>query len=34
MNAHQETGFMLGEVKVSPSHNTLWARDQSLKLQP
>ncbi len=34
MNAHQETSFMLGEVKVSPSHNTLWARDQSLKLQP
>lgn len=25
---------MLGEVKVSPSHNTLWARNQSLKLQP
>lgn len=34
MNAHQETSFMLGEVKVSPSHNTLSARDQSLKLQP
>jgi len=34
MNAHQETSFMLGEVKVSPSHNTLWARNQSLKLQP
>lgn len=34
MNAHQETSFMLGEVKVSPSHNTLWARGQSLKLQP
>lgn len=34
MNAHQETSFMLGEVKVSPSHNTLWAGDRSLKLQP
>ncbi len=34
MNAHQETSFMLGEVKVSPSHNMLWARDKSLKLQP
>src|SRR5690606_31501029 len=34
MNAHQETSFMLGEVKVSPSHNTLWTGDQSLKLQP
>jgi len=34
MNTHQETSFMLGEVKVSPSHNTLWARNQSLKLQP
>lgn len=34
MNAHQETSFMLGEVKVSPSHNTLWARNQSVKLQP
>lgn len=34
MNAHQETSFMLGEVKVSPSHNTLWTVDQSLKLQP
>lgn len=34
MNAHQETSFMLGEVKVSPSHNTLWAGNQSLKLQP
>lgn len=34
MNAHQETSFMLGEIKVSPSHNTLWARNQSLKLQP
>jgi len=34
MNAHQETSFMLGEVKVSPSHNTLWAHNQSLKLQP
>lgn len=34
MGTHQETGFMLGDVKVSPSHNTLWAREQSLKLQP
>ncbi|MDR7090089.1 winged helix-turn-helix domain-containing protein [Cellvibrio fibrivorans] len=34
MNAHQETSFMLGEVKVSPSHNTLWAHNQSIKLQP
>lgn len=34
MNAHQETSFMLGEVKVSPSHNTLWARNKSLKVQP
>lgn len=34
MNAHHETSFMLGEVKVSPSHNTLWAGNQSLKLQP
>lgn len=34
MDAHQETSFILGDVKVSPSHNTLWAHDQSLKLQP
>lgn len=34
MDAHQETSFMLGDVKVSPSHNTLRAKDQSLKLQP
>jgi DNA-binding winged helix-turn-helix (wHTH) protein/Tol biopolymer transport system component len=34
MKALQESSFMLGEVKVSPSHNTLWARNQSLKLQP
>lgn len=34
MNAHHETSFMLGEIKVSPSHNTLWARNHSLKLQP
>ena len=34
MNAHHETGFMLGEIKVSPSHNTLWSGDRSLKLQP
>ncbi|WP_049629518.1 winged helix-turn-helix domain-containing protein [Cellvibrio sp. pealriver] len=34
MNAHQETSFMLGEVKVSPSHNTLWTPTKSLKLQP
>ena len=34
MNAHQETRFMLGEVTVSPSHNTLSARNRSLKLQP
>lgn len=34
MNAHQQTCFMLGEVKVSPSHNMLWAGNQSLKLQP
>ncbi|MEN0036219.1 MAG: winged helix-turn-helix domain-containing protein [Cellvibrio sp.] len=34
MDAHQESSFMLGDVKVSPSHNTLWLREQSLKLQP
>jgi DNA-binding winged helix-turn-helix (wHTH) protein/Tol biopolymer transport system component len=34
MDVHQETSFMLGDIKVSPSHNTLWAGDQSLKLQP
>lgn len=34
MDAHQETSFILGDVKVSPSHNTLWAHNQSLKLQP
>ena len=34
MNVHQETRFMLGEVTVSPSHNTLWAHNKSLKLQP
>lgn len=34
MAVHQETSFMLGDIKVSPSHNTLWAGDQSLKLQP
>lgn len=30
----QDIGFMLGEVKVSPPHNTLWARDRSIKVQP
>ena len=34
MNAHHHASFMLGEIKVSPSHNTLWAGDHSLKLQP
>lgn len=34
MKVNQETGFMLGEVKVSPSHNTLLMREKSLKLQP
>ncbi|WP_039913376.1 winged helix-turn-helix domain-containing protein [Cellvibrio mixtus] len=34
MDAHPDTRFMLGEIKVSPSHNTLWARDQSIKVQP
>lgn len=33
-DANPDTSFMLGEVKVSPSHNTLWARDHSIKLQP
>ncbi len=34
MNTQQENSFMLGEVRVSPSHNTLWAHNQSVKLQP
>lgn len=34
MNAHQETRFKLGEVTVSPSHNTLLAHDKCQKLQP
>lgn len=34
MDAHKETGFTLGEVEVSPSHNQIKAREQTLKLQP
>ncbi len=34
MDAHPDTSFMLGEIKASPSHNTLWARGQSIKIQP
>lgn len=34
MDALPDAGFMLGEIKVSPPHNTLCARDHSIKLQP
>jgi DNA-binding winged helix-turn-helix (wHTH) protein/Tol biopolymer transport system component len=34
MDVHKETGFTLGDVQVSPSHNQLSARGQTLKLQP
>ena len=34
MNSYQETSFMLGEIKVSPSHNMLWMGEKSLKVQP
>lgn len=34
MSAHQESSFKLGDVTVSPSHNTLRAGERSLKLQP
>lgn len=34
MEAHLDTCFMIGEVKVSPPHNTLWAHGTSIKLQP
>jgi DNA-binding winged helix-turn-helix (wHTH) protein len=34
MDAHQETSFILGEINVSPSHNTLQARGATLKMQP
>ncbi len=34
MDVHKETGFMLGDIQVSPSHNQLTARGQTLKLQP
>ncbi len=32
--SNPDTGFMLGEIKVSPPHNTLWARNRSIKVQP
>ena len=34
MDLDQDTGFTLGELQVSPSHNTLTAKGRSLKLQP
>ena len=34
MDKYPDTNFMLGEVRVSPSHNRLWAGDRSIKLQP
>jgi DNA-binding winged helix-turn-helix (wHTH) protein/WD40 repeat protein len=34
MDVNQEASFVLGEIQVSPSHNTLGARGKSLKLQP
>lgn len=34
MDASKEAYFTLGDIQVSPSHNTLTARGQSLKLQP
>lgn len=34
MDANKEVSFMLGDICVSPSHNTLSARGQTLKLQP
>lgn len=34
MDVYKETGFTLGEVEVSPSHNQIKAREQTLKLQP
>lgn len=32
--SNPDSSFMLGEIKVSPPHNTLWARGQSIKVQP
>jgi DNA-binding winged helix-turn-helix (wHTH) protein/WD40 repeat protein len=34
MDVNREGCFTLGDVQVSPSHNTLSARGQTLKLQP
>lgn len=34
IDIHPDKSFMLGNIKVSPSHNTLWVSDQSVKLQP
>lgn len=34
MDVIKETGFRLGDVQVSPPHNTLSARGQTLKIQP
>lgn len=34
MDVKNEKGFRLGDIQVSPSHNTLSARGKSLKLQP
>lgn len=34
MDKFPDANFMLGEVRVSPSHNRLWAGDRSVKLQP
>ncbi len=34
MDANKDTRFTLGQVQVSPSHNTLSAGEHSLKLQP
>ncbi|GGY85092.1 hypothetical protein GCM10011613_32750 [Cellvibrio zantedeschiae] len=34
MDVTKEAGFMLGDVQVSPPHNTLNAHGQTLKIQP
>lgn len=34
MDTQMNQSFMLGEIKVSPSHNTLWVQNNRVKLQP
>jgi len=34
MNNDQDTGFNLGDLRISPSHNTLSFNERSIKLQP